>query len=106
VATIHKPQPIMPIYVTEHARRRARERCPGFKSARIIDEVRAAMREGRISADPPSGVAYDRRYANVLFVWSEQRCYPIKPMPGGDNGFMVCTTVARKAEGALSRPTV
>lgn len=95
--TVHKPLSIVPIYVTEHARRRARERCPGFKSARIIDEVREALREGRIAAIPPSGTEYEqgRQWPRVLYAWNEERCYPLKMMPGDDNGFFVTTTVAR-----------
>ena len=55
---VNPPRPTLPfpVYVTEHARERARERFPGFKAARIIDEVRAAFREGRFSGRPAAGV--------------------------------------------------
>ena len=66
------------VRVTDHARERARERFPGFKAARIIDEVRAALREGRVSADRPEGV-YSARH-DGLYVWTPDgvRVYALK----------------------------
>lgn len=93
--THSKPKPLFPIYVTEHARRRAWQRFPGFKAARIIDEVREAIAAGRFSASPPSGVTYWRQSPRVLYAWNDERCYPLKMMPGDDNGFFVPTIVPR-----------
>lgn len=86
---------IVKVFVSHHARERARERFPGFKAARIVDEVRAAMRAGRFSKDPPAG-AYSARTEYNLYVWNDERCYPLVL---ADNGFVVVTTVARHDEG-------
>jgi hypothetical protein len=66
------------IRVTDHARDRARERFPGFKAARIVDEVREALREGRVSADRPEGVRSKRH--DGLYVWTPDgvRVYALK----------------------------
>lgn len=82
------------VFVSNHARERARERSPGFKSARIVDEVRLALREGRVSKHKPEHFG-GHRHSECLYVWNEQRCYAIKAL---ENGFLVITAVAK--EGA------
>lgn len=49
-------RPAVNVRVTDHARERARERFPGFKAARIVDEVRAALCDGRVTAAPEEGL--------------------------------------------------
>ena len=68
------------IHVTEHARERARERFPGFKAARIIDEVRVAFREGRFSGNRPAGFASDTPEHFGFFAWTPdgQRIYAMR----------------------------
>ena len=96
--------PCFDIWVTQHARDRARERC-GLKGARIVDEVRDAIRAGNVSAWPPTGVKYTAQHPRVLYVWNDERCYPLKLMPG-DDIWMVTTVVPRETQGALARPVV
>ena len=57
--------------MTDHARERARERFPGFKAARIVDDVRAALCEGRIAPGGEEG---------LLHVWTadESRVYALR----------------------------
>jgi hypothetical protein len=59
-----------PVLVTEHARERARERFPGFKAARIIEEVRDAFHEGRFSGRKPAGVVTDKDEGYSFFCWT------------------------------------
>lgn len=80
------------VYVSTHARERARERFPGFKAARIVDEVRLALREGRVSPRKPKGFR-GKDYPDCLYVWNDARIYAIKAL---DNGFLVTTTVERR----------
>jgi len=79
-----RPRPAVEVWVSEHAKTRARERFPGFKTARIIDEVREAMLAGRIGIHPDGG---------YLHAWNDLRSYPLKSF-GGDV-LVVATTVAR-----------
>jgi hypothetical protein len=80
------------IVVSDHARERARERFPGFKAARIIDEVRLALRKGRFSKAPPPGWTGSYRSEGNLYAWTEdgERIYAIKH---DEEGFYVATTV-------------
>ena len=59
----------VPIRVSDHARDRARERFPGFKAARIIDEVRAAFKDGRISTTVPPGWIGEPRH-EAVYAWT------------------------------------
>jgi hypothetical protein len=80
------------IVVTDHARERARERFPGFKAARIVDEVRVSLRAGRFSkAKPPGWIGGGHREAS-LYVWTEdgERIYAIVHT---EEAFFVATTV-------------
>lgn len=56
--------------VTDHARERARARFPGYKAARIMDEVRLALGEGRVSATKPEWVSGSTD-PDVLYAWTE-----------------------------------
>ena len=89
-----KPVSVVPIVVTAHARARARERCPGFKAARIVDEVRAALREGRVSAYKHPDFR-GPTYEDCLYAWSDDRVYALK---AADNALVVVTTVTRKQQ--------
>lgn len=44
------------VEVKLHAREQARARFPGFKTARIVDEVREAIGAGRLSSRKPDGI--------------------------------------------------
>lgn len=58
------------IVVSQHARERARERFPGYKAARITDEVRLALAAGRVSTQRPVGVWRTDGSDNCLFAWT------------------------------------
>jgi hypothetical protein len=59
----------IPVLVTDHARRRARDRFDGFKGARIVDEVRDALVAGRLSSEKPVGLAPPDD-PSCLYVWT------------------------------------
>lgn len=71
------------VRVTDHARERARERFPGFKAARIVDEVRLALREGRVSSERPEWFDGGHRDTS-LYVWT----------PDGSRGYALRATIA------------
>lgn len=82
------------IVVGDHAREQARSRFPGFKSARIVDEVRAAIAEGRLSARLPADVrisSVERK--RCLYAWTPdgRRVYALR---SGDAVFYVATTLS------------
>jgi hypothetical protein len=80
------------VIVSDHARERARKRFPGFKAARIVDEVRVGLRAGRFSTAKPPGWMGGGHTLASLYVWTEdgERIYAIKR---DEQGFVVCTTV-------------
>jgi hypothetical protein len=83
------------VIVMDHARERARERFPGFKAARIVDEVHAALLAGRVSARKPPGMIDGRGdFPYGLYAWTEdgERIYGIMH---GENCFAVHTTMRR-----------
>lgn len=88
-------EPHLEIYVTPHARERARERCPGFKAARIVDEVRAAFRTGQISPTPPEGI-YDLFPGALWALGRDGRVYPLELDKFWSDRFVVITTLTRK----------
>lgn len=69
------------VEVKRHAKLRAAERFPGMKLARIVDEVRDAIRSGRLSKDRPSSLAppVDQAHAWTLYAWTPdgQRIYAL-----------------------------
>lgn len=85
------------IALQPHLRHRMRERCPGLKPARAVDEVRAALTAGRISSDRPSwlGPPRDHRHDISLYAWSEdqERCYV---MHSTENKFVVMSVLIKK----------
>ena len=88
-----KPRAFVNVKVMRHARERARERFPGFKAARIVDEVHAALAAGRVSAVKPLGlIGGDFPYG--LYAWTEDgdRIYGIMH---GEDCFAVHTTLRR-----------
>ena len=88
-----KPRAFVKVKVMRHARERARERFPGFKAARIVDEVHAALVAGRVSAvKPPGLIGGDFPYG--LYAWTEDgdRIYGIVH---GKDCFAVHTTMRR-----------
>lgn len=87
---LRKPRPAVEVYVSDHARERMRER-GGIKGARVVEEVRAAMIAGRISADKPPGFHGAPR-DDCLYCWNDERAYALK---AADNAFVVVTVVSR-----------
>lgn len=72
------PPRLFRVHATEHARSRARERFPGYKAARISDEVRAAFAAGRTSSGKPSGIRYPDDHG-CWYAWT----------PGGERVFVL-----------------
>jgi hypothetical protein len=77
-----------------HARERARERFPGFKTARIVDEVHAALVAGRLSAVKPAGLI-GGDFPCGLYAWTPdgERIYGIIH---GNDCLAVHTTMRRE----------
>ena len=75
------------IVLTDHARERARERFPGYKPARMADEVRAAFLAGRVGPRKPHTGGGE---SGVLYAWTAdgERIFALRP---GDNCFAVHT---------------
>lgn len=84
---------VVPIRVTDHARERARERFPDFKAARIIDEVRSALKDGRFSSSVPAGWVGAARW-EALYAWTPDggRLYCIGT---GDSDALVVVTCVK-----------
>ncbi len=96
-----KPRACFNVKVMRHARERARERFPGFKAARIVDEVHAALVAGRVSPVKPSGMI-GGNFPYGLYAWTEDgdRVYGIMH---GEDCFAVHTTMRRGVpESAVS----
>lgn len=93
-----KQRPVVEVEVTTHAREQARDRYPGFKAARIVDEVRQAFCEGRYGTRPPKGTSAqcDER---TLYAWTpdEIRCYAIRPTVAS---MLVVTTLSPRQAAA------
>lgn len=98
---MNKPKAQVPvkIHIGPHARERARERFPGFKAARIIDEIREGMLAGRMSRKKPATVSGNSA-DKALYVWTPdgQRVYV---MVATDEVMMVMTTLKADLEGVL-----
>ena len=97
---MHPKKPRASIYVgvSDHARERARERFPGFKSARIKDEVHDALVNGRISAHRPAWCSMTVR-EDSLYVWTADctRVYVlVTDTFSGGGSFIVATTLVGK----------
>src|SRR4051812_28357991 len=91
-----KPRAFANVVVMRHARESARERFPGFKAARIVDEVHAALVAGRLSAGKPPGMIAGRGdFPHGLYAWTEdgERIYGIMH---GEDCFAVHTTMRRE----------
>lgn len=86
------------VFVTEHARGRARERFPGYKAARIIDEVHEALVEGRFSKERPAGMT-GRGTPDCCFAWTAdgERVFVLGT---AQDCFTVATVLRRDGEGA------
>lgn len=85
------------VAVATHAKTQARARFPGFKAARIVDEVRLALAAGRVSPEKPPGLvrAPDPR---ALYAWTEdgERVYVLHH---GPSRFFVITTLRKGVDG-------
>ena len=88
-----KPRAGFNVKVMRHARERARERFPGFKAARIVDEVLAALVARRVSPVKPPGMT-GGNFPYGLYAWTEDgdRVYGIMH---GEDCFAVHTTMRR-----------
>lgn len=84
-------RPAVDVRVHDHARARARERFPGFKAARIVDEVRAALAEGRLSPEKPPGID-NPASRRCLYAWTPggERVYALRQAA---DAFVVITTM-------------
>jgi len=95
--THQKPRSTLNVRVSDHARQRARERFPGFKSARIIDEVHAALVAGRLSAEQPFWCGSGRSsHDRGLYVWiaTGERVYVLEAdATTGEQSYIVVTTL-------------
>jgi len=65
------PPRLFYVRASPHARERARERFPGYKAARISDEVRAAFAEGRVSSRVPYGIHVEGLDPDCWYAWTE-----------------------------------
>jgi hypothetical protein len=88
------------VHVTDHARERARERFPGFKAARIVDEVRTAFREGRFSGRAPAGFVSSKDEHYGFFAWTPdgERIYAMRT----NDRVVAVTTVVRALRTATA----
>ena len=83
------------VHVSDHARERARERFPGFKAARIIDEVHEGLIAGRFSAHRPTWCAGEDT-GLAIYVWTpdQARVYVLgSDSPTRQDSFVVITTL-------------
>lgn len=89
------------VFVSDHARERARERFPGFKAARIVDEVHEALLDGRVGAEQPGWAGKGWRWFSEpgFFVWTPalDRAYVLR-LDGRpeQSGLVVVTVLARE----------
>lgn len=87
------------IIVTVHARERARSRFPGFKAARIVDEVREALVAGRLSPNKPAGLMPPDD-PKSLYCWTPagDRVFALRH----DSAALYVTTCMRPSEEAAA----
>lgn len=101
-APVRRRVPGLTVTVSVHARERARSRFPGFKAARIVDEVHEALLDRRVSPHKPSWAETEhlRRSPGGLFVWTADlgRAHVIVlDRYTGEQTFVVVTTLTRTA---------
>jgi hypothetical protein len=89
----HPPR-LFRLLISVHARERARERFPCYKTARISDEVRIAMAEGRVSQRKPPGVWHNDD-PDCLYAWTEdgERVFVLTLDRFDEGGFAVKTVI-------------
>lgn len=58
------------IVIHDHARLRIEERFPGFKKARMADEVRLAFAEGRIGLEVPEVAQRQHWSKSTVYAWT------------------------------------
>lgn len=90
------------IEVTDHAMWRAAERFPRFDTVAIEDEVRAALRAGRVSAQRSQLGLHPKSDPRSLYVWTEDggRVYAINH----DEDVFVVMTTMRPGDAGASLP--
>lgn len=90
----------VPISVSDHAYWRAAERFPWFDTATIEDEIRAALREKRVSQAVPPGVTNDAD-PNCLYAWTPdgRRIYVLTVNRFEEGRNFAVKTVLRAKEG-------
>jgi hypothetical protein len=70
-----------PVRVTAHAKKRAAERFPEMKLARVSDEVREALAKNRFSTSRPGTLSapVDKAHAYTTYAWTEdgERIYAL-----------------------------
>jgi hypothetical protein len=89
------PPRLFRVHATTHARVRARERFPGYKAARISDEVRAAFAAGRVSARGPRGVQNEDMNLDCWFAWTADGSRVFVLTHNDDSDEIVVKTVIR-----------
>jgi hypothetical protein len=90
----------LPLVVTDHAMWRAAERFPRFDTVAIEEEVRSALRAGRISTDRQLLGLARRSDPRSLYVWTEdgERIYSLRH--DDQPPCFVVTTTMRRGMGA------
>jgi hypothetical protein len=93
------PPRLFNVYISEHARQRARERFPGYKAARISDEVRAAFAAGRTSSGLPSGI-WAEADPDSWYAWTEdgERVFVLALNHNGGKDIAVVTVMRASTE--------
>lgn len=88
-----------PLYVTDHARWRAAERFPWFDTVTIEEEVRSALRAGRISSQRRHLGLSPTADPRSLYVWTPdgERVYALRH-DENPPCFVVTTTMDRRKE--------
>ena len=81
------------LVISEHAKKRMRERFPDVKPARMVDEVRLAFRERRFSGKRPPGFLGRKPEHYGFFAWTPdgQRIYAMRT----NDQVVTVTTVVR-----------
>lgn len=96
----------IPVFVSDHARLRARERFPDFKGARIVDEVRDGMVALRLSAELPDWIVTTQTYRGALYVWNESgdRVYVLMVDSHHTDGTQFAVVTVLRRDWSLTPP--
>ena len=91
-----------PVRSKAHAKHRLRERFPGMKAARMVDEVRDALLAGRVAADRPAWLTPPPwgEHTYSLYAWTadKQRTYVLHTT---DSAFVIVTVMEPNQQVAV-----